>query len=261
MSAVATASTIKPGEAVPWGALERSAFEDFPDVVNQLRAAAAGRGSRRSFLYLVPLGVLVVVIYAAPIWGLATVVGPWALSQTSRTAQGDITVAGVIFIVAFVSLLVHLVVWLAGGRPRGGALLGSATMSLVLGGISAGVAVVRGTDKGVADWGILVSPMLASAIAGAIIIAVVLNARRRTPASAPPPVAPGAQPSPELLESVRATVARVSDVDQRDIRADLSAAIADLRERGVISASAASAAESAPLGELAGTMAITRVSA
>jgi len=261
MSAVATASTIKPGEAVPWGSLERSAFEDFPDVVSQLRASAAGGGSRRSFLYLIPLGVLVVVIYAAPIWGLATVVGPWALSQTSRTAQGDITVAGVIFIVAFVSLLVHLVVWLAGGRPRGGALLGSATMSLVLGGISAGVAVVRGNDKAVPDWGLWALPMLASAVAGAIIIALVLVARRGAPKQVATSNAPAARQSPQQIEAVRATVSRVGDKDQREIRADLSAAIDDLRQRGVISPSDASTAQSAPLGELAGTMVGTRVSA
>lgn len=260
MSAAVTASGIMPGEVVPWGSLERSAFEDFPDVVSQLRGAAVGGRYGRSFLYFIPLGVLVAIIYAAPVWGLATVVGPWALSQTSRTAQGDITVAGVIFIIALLSLLVHFVVWLASGRPRGAALLGSAGMSLALGGISAGVAVVRGNDKSVPDWGIWILPMLGTAVVGAIIIVLVLLARRRTPKRPEPTsAAPGMQQSPEYLASVRASVARVGDEDQRAIRADLSAAIDDLRQRGVISPSEASTASAARLGELAGAMASARV--
>lgn len=256
MTAATTASGIQPGEVVPWGALERSAFEDFPEVVSELRAAVVGGRSGRGALYLVPLGILIAVIYASPIWGVATVVGPWALSQTSRTAQGDITVAGVIFIVGFVALLAHFVIWLVGGRSAGNALLGSAAMSLALGGISAAVTVMRGNDEAVPGWGLWVLPMVASALAGAIIILAVPRMRRRV---TKPETPQGSRLSQHDLELVRASVARVSDEDQRAIRTDLAVAIDDLLLREVISQAEASTAQAAQLGELAGAMASARV--
>jgi hypothetical protein len=246
---------------VAWGGLERAAFEDFPDVVAQLRGAAVARRSRRSALYLIPLALLIAVIYAAPIWGLVTVVGPWAFSQTGRTAQGDITAAGIIFIGALVALLVHLVVWFASGRPARTALLGSAVMSLVLGGLSAGAAAVRGIDKTVPDWGIWALPMLTSAVVGLVVIVLVLNARRRAPReSAVPSGASELWQSPEYIAAVREKVGRIGTDDQRAIRADLSEAIDYLRQRGAISPAEAAAAHAAKLGELGGAMASVRTS-
>jgi len=262
MTAVRTASAMRPGDGVAWGSLERAAFEDFADVVSQLRGEALGRSSRRTILYFAPVALLVAVVYAAPVWGFVTVLGPWAFSQTTRTAQGDIVVSGVIFITVLASLLTHFGVWLGSSQPRSAAVFGSAIMSLVLGGISAGVAARRGGLAHVSDWTLWALPMVASAFVGAIVLVIQLRARTRAP-ERPSSVAADSEvwQSPQYLESVRATVARVRDEDQREIRADLFAAVDDLRKRGIISEVEATTAHSAPLGELAGTMAGARTRA
>jgi hypothetical protein len=251
VTAQRTAATLTPGDVVPWRSLERSAFEDFPEVVEQLAPSAAGGGSNRRFLYFVPLALLVAVIYGMPIWGLVTVVGPWGLSQTSRTAQGDITVGGVIFAVALVALLVHSAVWLWSGRPAKTALLGSAGMALGLGALSAGVATMRGVENSVPSWQLWVVPMIACAVVGAIVLFLVLRVRRRAPVSELSYPVLGDQADPGRLRTIKETVGRVADEDQALIRRDLTAAIGDLEQRGVITAETAELARATELGELA----------
>lgn len=252
MTAQRTAATLTPGDVVPWRSLERSAFEDFPEVVAQLRPSGGSRSNRR-FLYFVPLALLVAVIYCLPIWGLVTVVGPWGLSQTSRTAQSDITVGGVIFAVALLSLAVHSALWFWSGRPAKTALLGSAGMALSLGAVSAGVTAIRGVEHSVPSWQSWALPMVACAVLGGVILFLVLRVRRRAPVTEGPAI--GVQVDPEHAHAVSATVSRVADEDQTLIRGDLAAAITDLEGRGVITADAADQARAAGLGELAASMA------
>lgn len=256
MTAQRTAATLTSGDAVPWRSLERSAFEDFPEVVAQLHPSSGAGQSNRRLLYFVPLALLVAVIYGTPIWGLVTVVGPWGLSQTSRTAEGDITVGGIIFGVALVSLLVHTALWLWSGRPSKTALGGSSGMAFFLGGISVGVTAMRGIGDAVPDWGLWILPMVACTVIGGIVFFLVRQVRRRASITEKPLVGgPGARVSPEHLQAVRETITRVADEDQALIRADLAAAIDDLERREVITAADAGTARSAELGELASRMA------
>jgi len=249
-----TASTMQPGEPVAWGSLERAAFEDFPVVVSALLGTGNEKTPAQRFIFLVPLAILVAVIYAAPVWGLVTVLRPVGLSQTSRTAEGDITVSGVIFAVAAVSVLVHGCIWLWSGRPAKTALRGSAGMALVLGAVSAAIAAKRGTEDSVPDWGFWALPMLASAVLGGVFLLLVLQARRRAPVAVDPSGPPSFMASEGYTAAVRESVSRVSDEDLVSIREDLSAAIDDLEKRQVITPAVARRARDAELGALAGHM-------
>lgn len=259
MSAQRSAASLGSGDQVPWRSLEHSAFEGFPEVVAQLRQSGGAGKSNRKFSYFLPLALLVAAIYAMPIWGLVTVLRPRGLSQTSRTAEGDITVAGVIFGVALVALVFHTALWFWSGRPPGTALVGTAAMAFFLGSISACVAVVRGTENAVPAWELWFLPMVACAVLGGIVLILVLRARRRTP-SAVAPLQPE-RVDPDRIQAVRDTIGRVADEDQRLIRGDLTAAIDGLERRGVITAADADRARTAELGELAFRMAQPRTSA
>lgn len=255
MTAGRTASTLQAGEPVAWGSLERAAFEDFPVVVSALRGAGNEKSPTRRFIYFVPLVILIAVIYAAPVWGLVTVLHPIGLSQTSRTAQGDITVSGVIFAVAAIFVLIHGCVWIFSGRPAKTALMGSAGMALVLGAISAGVAAKRGVDESVPDWGLWALPMLASAVVGGVFVLLVFLARRRAPASVEPAaVQSNFLASEGYAAAVRESISRVSDDDLTSIREDLATAITDLEQRQVITQADARRARGAELGALAAHM-------
>lgn len=246
---------MQAGQPVAWGSLERSAFEDFPVVVSALRGSGNEKSPTRRFIYFVPLVILIAAVYAAPVWGLVTVLRPIGLSQTSRTAQGDITVAGVIFAVAAIFVLGHGLVWLFSGRPARTALMGSAGMALVLGAVSAGVAAKRGIDESVPDWGLWALPMLASVVVGGVFVILVFLVRRRTPARAEPAVPQSNFAASEgYTATVRESISRVSDEDLVSIREDLAAAIDDLEQRQVITQTDARRAREAELGALAGHM-------
>lgn len=251
MTARRTAANLTPGDSVPWRSLEHSAFEDFPEVVSQLRQPMTAGKPPRRFIYFLPLVLLFVVIYGAPIWGLVTVVGPWGLSQTTRTAQGDITVAGVLFGVALVSLLVHSALWFFSGRPAKTALAGNALMGLLLGGLSAGVTVMRGIENSVPDWALWILPMLACVVVGGTMLLLVRGVRRRSPTPVEPQVSQPSAIAAEDLLAIRETIDRVPEENQLTIRTDLTTAIDDLEQRAVITAQDAEHARSAKLGELA----------
>jgi len=257
MTATRTASLMEPGQPVAWGSLERAAFEDFPDVVAALRGTGVSRASRRKLLFLIPLGLLIAIIYAAPVWGMATVVGPWGLSQTNRTAEGDITAAGIIFAIAFLSLLVHAVIWFATGRPAKTALRGSASMAFFLGGLSAGVAVKRGLEDSVPTWGLWVTPMLACMVLGAVMFVLVARVKSEEPREALSSSRNDFRSSEAYAGPVRECIERVSDIDKAMINSDLRTAVDDLERRGVVLPGAAREARSAPLGFLAAQMSKT----
>lgn len=256
MTAQRAAANLTPGDPVPWRSLENSAFEDFPDVVARLRPARAAGTPGRKFIYLLPLALLVAIIYGTPIWGLVTVVGPWRFSTSSRTAEGDITVGGIIFAVALVSLLFNTALWLFNRRPSKTSLGGNSGMAFFLGGISAAITARRGIEEAVPDWELWILPMVACTIIGGIVFFLVRRVRRRAPITAEPlEGGPDDRVSPEHLQAVRETITRVSDEDQALIRADLVAAIDDLERLKVITAADAGQARSAELGELAMRMA------
>lgn len=186
MTARQTAANLAPGEPVPWRSLERAAFEDFPEVVSRLRSSVGDGSSSRKFIHFRPLWLLGVGIYGTPLYGLVTVLGPRGLSQTSRTAQGDITVAGVIFGIALVLLLLYSGLWLWKGRPPKAAFGGYAAMAFFMGGISVFVAARRGIEKSVPAWELWSLPMLACTVIGGIFFFLVRRARRQAPIMAEP---------------------------------------------------------------------------
>ena len=261
MTARQTAANLAPGEPVPWRSVERAAFEDFPEVVSRLRSSVGDGSSSRKFIHFRPLWLLGVGIYGTPLYGLVTVLGPRGLSQTSRTAQGDITVAGFIFGIAFVLLLLYSGLWLWKGRPPKAAFGGYAAMAFFMGGISVFVAARRGIENSVPAWELWSLPMLACTVIGGIFFFLVRRARRQAPIMAEPVQHErGGGESPAHNEAVCESINRVTNEDQRLIRGDLAAAIDDLQRRGVITATDARHARSAELGGLAGHMAQLRSS-
>lgn|GEM_PF-2241154 len=252
MNAARFGSKMIPGKRVAWNRLERAAFEHHPAVVTALRATGVKGQSQRKMNFFLPLIVLVGIFYAAPIWGMATVLGPVALSQTSRVAEGDIKVGSIIFMFAFVFVVGHAILWLATGRKPRSALLGSAGVAFAFGGVSALVTVRRGFDNAVPAWELWILPMAATAVVGGLFFFLVFYVNRTDRRAKKTPQRPvHFRETEAYTEPIREAILLVSAADQRRIREDLSVAIDDLERRQVISSGRAAEARTAPLGGLA----------
>lgn len=251
MTATKYGSKVRPGQRVPWANLERAAFADYPAVTEGLKASGPKAGLRWKLLYIVPLGVLAALIYAAPVWGFATVAGPVALSQTSRTAEGDITVGSMFFILGFVWVLVQGSIWLAKGRPSGSSLLGSSGMALFLGALSSALTIKRGLQHSVPAWELWILPIIACTVIGGLFFVLVVRVNRTSPRVSDTPVQPTFRETQEYEDQMQESIVGVSEQNQGLIRQDLASAIDDLESRRVISPGEARDARSAPLGLLA----------
>lgn len=254
MTAIKYGSKVLPGQRVPWANLERAALADYPAVLNAQRPSGAKTRLRWKLLYIIPLGVIAALVYAAPVWGFATVAGPVALSQTSRTAEGDITVGSLFFIVALVWVLVQGSIWLAKGKPARSSLLGSSGMAFFLGVLSAAFVVGRGIQHSVPGWELWIIPIVASIVSGGLFFFLVVRVNRRSSRSSDFPLPPPTDDAEEYAARIRESIIHLSDKDQALIKHDLDSAIDDLESRRVITAAAAAEARNAPLGFLATQM-------
>ena len=277
MTAEGYASTLVPGDAVRWRALEVQAFLDYPRVLKVLDPSrkyhskaevgnkavrAVGTAAKNTLTVIgVLLFILGIVVFVFPVAiGLTVLVGG-RFAQAPIPVDVALPIAGIIFAYQLVALLISFVLWVRGGKQKDAFRETQAGAGAIFGVVSCIVAVVRDATASVPVWPGWAIIILVSTAFAIVFTVMLLNARaeaRREPASTKSTGAKGGAgangvsgAAVEPLKLVRLEVEKLPDTDQAAIRADLSAAIDDLRTRGVISDRDAEWAQGADLGKLA----------
>lgn len=232
--ATAWAAAWRPGTPMRWKALETAAWSGHPGVARAL----AGRVSLGMGLFAAGAFILYLVAFAYPIvaLGLSTPGrggAPWADASTRLTTVGVVVAVGLVAHVVLVGL------WLA-HRPleRTRTLSRQSTVVLAAGALLVVSVLSLRADAGGGGWVLLL-----------VVVPVVLSATtlvlHRTMAR--PPTA-SAEVTPRAV--VRQAVARVPEVEQDAVRADLEQALDLLLAADAISLKERQKVAGAPLGML-----------
>lgn len=250
MSARAWAASVQ--RDVTWSQLEVEAFAQYPDIREQLdpthrfgriRGGSTGRRRWRA----VAMFVLAIGGFLAPIAG-------FAILLDGRAGRADIDrafavpVGGILFGVALVCLLADLVVTLVQGLRWSRLRAVYAGMVLAVGLISTPVAALRSADV---PGGALYVALVASTtvVAFGVSILAIRAYRERDPVQ-PSRSHAAADGLAARLARIDALVERLTPAQQAAIRADIAAALADLRRRELMSPELFERAENAQLGHL-----------
>lgn len=249
MTALSRAQQVQPGSTVRWDRIERDAFASRPEVVGP--APAEPRKLVAKDRWLMGVGLLVAaVVFGSPIWGYVAVAADgsrFATAARDSDPGSTIPVAGAFFGCALVALLAMIVTWFVRGRRKAaGPELGFASLTLVLGSMTALSVWRRGESAGVDDWQLWIIPIIVATVVGGVHALVLLISRLRHEANSRLSFADA-----DLLELRRERAAELDSAEQAAIRADLEAAITDLEQRGLISGTVAERARRAELGALA----------
>lgn len=224
------------------GLLEVMAFQRHPDIYSLFGpdgAALAERETRRPSSTTRRAGTaltvaLAVIGAAAPIVAVAAMGGD-RFNFFRMDASASVPFAGSMFIVAAVTQLVLLVVWLRRGARYDGFAFGIVLVAVLFSGLAAtGMPNTAATDgfEGWQAW--YPAVLLCLAIAAGTALAMLLRFRARTPET----VAEAPQtPSPTVaIAQIRAKTAALPHDERTAITADRDAALAVLHERGLIDA-------------------------
>ena len=251
MSAQEWVVRTQPKPPVKWRDVEIAAFAEHPSVLDQLDPARAFRGTKRGWelVWGVPAAILVAVVFAAPIWGLTTLVGD-RFGRSTLETSGTIPAAGIIFGIGSILLVVNFVRWLRAGKPKEGMRDAQAGMAFVLGAPSIAIVAVQGPRDVVPFWELWVLPIVFTTVVGGVFL-VMLRAERGKTRSVPKSL-------PETVEKQKSSpLARVTDEvallnpEARDaVSRDLDDAIAYLEARKLITVADAEVARQAELGLL-----------
>lgn len=131
-------------------------------------------------LLAMPAIALVGLIYLSPVWGLAAISrGRFTIDRYQPDASDIIPVAGVFYTVSLLVLVFHIVQWLTTGRRKSGFHQVYASMTMVLGAITAVVVKVRGTEEAAEGWEMWAIPITVAAATGAVFLVCSLVADLR----------------------------------------------------------------------------------
>jgi hypothetical protein len=220
------------------------AFSGHPRIVRMLdpKREHSKLGPDWGFIAALPLILFVAVVYAAPIWAFTTLVGD-RFGRADPDPGTVVPVAAIICATGLVLLVIRFAVWLRDGRRRSGMDEGQAGIAAVLGTSSALVAASTGSRADVPHWPLWLAPIVLTAVVGTVFWWLLTHARRAAPVPS--------DGTTEALERLRAVVERLPQESQVAVRQDITAALADLEARSVISPDDAARARGAELGTLA----------
>ena len=198
--------------------------------------------------------ILIAVLFIAPIIGFAILIGD-RYGRTRPDPAHSIPTAGIIFSISLPLLLISFVLWLKAGRPNDQIRRYQAGIACVLGAYSALLIQRRGSAASVSNWTLWIIPVSAVTVIGAVFSVLLWTALQRARAEAPSSSkarlkTASATAAASRLERVAEQINRLSDAQRASVRADLTAAIHDLADRGLITPSDAEWARGAELGNL-----------
>lgn len=257
MSAAIEAARLAPGSIVRWKALDAAAFEGHPHVLRELDPKGKYNGGRRRTspltvrsIMLVPAVLLLWAVLAAPIWGFVALFGD-RFGRSNPDPTTSIPVAGIIFSIGLLPLIISFVLWVRAGRLKDLARETQAVMAMGLGTVSSVIIALRGSASDVPGWGGWLTPVAATGLIGGAFLVLLLRARsaRRVPTAQSVGSPDGKVAEP--LKEVRVAIERLPGADLAAIRLDIDSAISDLAARGVIGSQDAAWARGAELGKLA----------
>lgn len=228
------------GTAVRWKSLELAAFRDHPRV----RRALGQSTHHAAPVDLAAVGLILVgvLVFLYPILGMAAVSrGRFQTDQTD--AATAIPASGTIFAIGCVLHVAVLVAWWTRSRTRNGVILMQGALAILLGGIT--LASMALDHEDFTSWGRWAIPVAVSMVLG--LATCVSNA-----VFGPPPKKKPGIPRAAAI----AAAAKLPEVQQQAVHADLRAAVADLSDRGLITASETERVRDAPLGTL--SLAVSR---
>ncbi len=237
------AANVQPGTPVRWKQFELAAWQGNRGV---LRAMEPGK-HRISQLWL---AVGLVIVLSAPIFGSALLMGSrFGIVPVDRPDR--LPWASLIFLIGDLLLVPLAIKVMFSSAPSRGS-RGLGLYALVLGGVTAALGYGAGRDPDVDRPWLLLAPIIATALAGLVL----LIASRESPR---PSRAEKLSTQDRAAASRRATISSAVDQvptdERRAVEEDLRLGIRDLQTRGVISAEDAQRALDAPLGGLSHHMA------
>ena len=260
MSARIMAAELKSSSEVDWARLERAAFVEHPTIVEESGGRARNESKLGFVLTIIagiPLALIYLACYTAPIWGYAAVYdGMIASAAAPPDYETAVPVTGIFFMIAAVLLVVSTIHWLVTGRRRNGFYQIQAGLALVLG-AAAGFAVFsNGIRENVTDWQLWIIPVVVAAGLGALFLILHLLASRKRKAQALKGSESVIENSLSLRDVMqqrkrRKRVAALSEEQQRRIRHDLTASFDDLERRGLITSAQSRYVRGIELGALA----------
>lgn len=246
MNAQSRAATWEKKYSVQWFTLERDAFSQHPFVLKEPHA-------KRKLLWVIPLVIVYVAGFTAPIWGAAAI----AVSIYTRVhppSEERILLAGTFFVISTLFMLVCMLHWAITRNQIHGLYRVQAGVALVLGTIAAVSIRFWGLRDSVESWHIWVIPAVVTAVLSAVFLILMLIVR--DPRSAKVrhldkgEIEPLTEKTTATLERRRERIAQLSDDELAAITRDLHAAIDDLENRGLVTSAAATTARSLELGAL-----------
>lgn len=236
---------------IKWTQLEVEAFAEHPEIREQLdpthRFGRIRGGTLRRQLWLaVPVAVLLGAGFLAPIAG-------WAILYNGRFGMADLSpefavaAGGILFGVGLVAMLLNGISWLARDLRWNRLRAIHAGTTLGVGLLSIPVVALRSPGvPGAAVWITLVA--VTTALSAIVSIMAIRSFAGHRPVVGTTTIQSGQL---ARLARIDEMVAELAPAERRAVRADIAAALAQLRQRGLISPKLMARAERAELGHLA----------
>ena len=258
MSAQELAAQVQPGSAVRWDRLERAAFSGYPPIIDdRLGARATGQSGVRNFFALIlgiPLAIVYLACYLAPVWGYAVVYdGIIASAAAAPDPKVAFPLSAVFFIVASCLLVLSTAHWIIAGRRRNGFYQVQAGLAVGLGFLAAQTIQYEGATGGFDNWPLWLIPSLSAATLGVLFLFLhVLSSRARNRRVRTGLAREHDLPSKRfrMVRQRRKRISALSPEQRAAVRSDIDSAINDLERRRLIVSAEADRARGVELGAL-----------
>ncbi|MGK2933083.1 MAG: hypothetical protein ACSLFD_10010 [Solirubrobacterales bacterium] len=245
---------------IRWGQLEVEAFAEHPDIREQLdptRRYGRFRGGsiQRQLWVAIPTIIILGAAYLAPITGFSILYnGRYGLADLDPTFA--VTAGGILFGVGLLAMLLNGVTWLL--RSLRWSFLRAIHAGTTLGVGVLSIPVIYLRSPGVPNGRFWVTIVVVTTLVSLVVSIMAIRsfvARAPAPARTEGPNGPAAR-----LARIDALVGELSPAERSAASADIAAALAELRHRGLISPEFIARAETAKLGHLAITLSTKRAS-
>lgn len=252
------ARSIGKGNKVRWDRIERSAFADYPSVLDPHAVTKRNKEDvkKRTLvgkILVVPMALFAVVTFGAPIWAfaLSSGVGGRFTSMPSKTDPNVVMViSGIGFVITFLVLTSLVVDWIRKRFPVSGFISGFSIICFFLALFAFGGLSADRDDVEPMVFTFAVAAALAVGVLGFIFGMVLFVMRLREGAKSG---ALSFSDADELLRRRRSVASLPADI-QIAIRADIDRAVNELEQRGLISVAERDRALDVELGALALSM-------